>query len=160
MSHEDVLLYLRTCEVVALCIGFIEFIEIDGKFFARAFSYADDHLGGDVQSDVSDACYAFYLFDVYELFSHFLLGQVRSGRGSGSRTSGLRPRFLGVEAGTVAGVVGMSGKRFPSDVCSFIAIFASVLLDVDSLCCLVGGLPLTDGSPVDVGFLQLSEPRP
>ena len=76
MSHEDVLLYLRTCEVVALCIGFIEFIEIDGKFFARAFSYADDHLGGDVQSDVSDACYAFYLFDAYELFSHFLLGQV------------------------------------------------------------------------------------
>ena len=76
MSHEDVLLYLRTCEVVALCIGFIEFIEIDGKFLARAFSYADDHLGGDVQSDVSDACYAFYLFDAYELFSHFLLGQV------------------------------------------------------------------------------------
>lgn len=105
MSHEDVLLYLRTCEVVALCIGFIEFIEIDGKFLARAFSYADDHLGGDVQSDVSDACYAFYLFDAYELF----------------------------------GVVGMSGKRFPSDVCSFIAIFASVLLDVDSLCCLVEG---------------------
>ena len=76
MSHEDVLLYLRTCEVVALCIGFIEFIEIDGKFLARAFSYTDDHLGGDVQSDVSDACYAFYLFDAYELFSHFLLGQV------------------------------------------------------------------------------------
>jgi hypothetical protein len=139
MSHEDVLLYLRTCEVVALCIGFIEFIEIDGKFLARAFSYADDHLGGDVQSDVSDACYAFYLFDAYELFSHFLLGQVRSGRGSGSRTSGLRPRFLGVETGRVAGVAGMSGKRFPSDVCSFIAIFASVLLDVDSLCCLVEG---------------------
>ena len=78
MSHEDVLLYLRTCEVVALCIGFIEFIEIDGKFLARAFSYADDHLGGDVQSDVSDACYAFYLFDADELFSHFLLGQVGS----------------------------------------------------------------------------------
>ena len=58
---------------------------------------------------------------------------VRSGRDSGSRTSGLRPRFLGVETGTVAGVVGMSGKRFPSDVCSFIAIFAPVLLDVDSL---------------------------
>ena len=76
MSHEDVLLYLWTCEVVALCIGFIEFIEIDGKFLARAFSYTDDHLGGDVQSDVSDACYAFYLFDAYELFSHFLLGQV------------------------------------------------------------------------------------
>lgn len=75
MSHEDVLLYLRTCEVVALCIGFIEFIEIDGKFLARAFSYTDDHLGGDVQSDVSDACYAFYLFDAYELFSHFLLGR-------------------------------------------------------------------------------------
>ena len=64
---------------------------------------------------------------------------VRSGRDSGSRTSGLRPRFLGVETGTVAGVVGMSGNRFPSDVCSFIAIFASVLLDVDSLCCLVEG---------------------
>ena len=72
---------------------------------------------------------------------------VRSGRGSGSRTNGLRPRFLGVEtgveagvvAGVVAGAVGMSGKRFPSDVCSFIAIFASVLLDVDSLCCLVEG---------------------
>ena len=68
---------------------------------------------------------------------------VRSGRGSGSRTNGLRPRFLGVEAGTVAGVVagavGMSGKRFPSDVCSFIAIVASVLVDVDCHCCLVDG---------------------
>lgn len=137
MSHEDVLLYLRTCEVVALCIGFIEFIEIDGKFLARAFSYTDDHLGGDVQSDVSDACYAFYLFDAMS-FS-LISSLVRLGRGSGSRTSGLRPRFLGVETGTVAGVVGMSGKRFPSDVCSFIAIFASVLLDVDSLCCLVEG---------------------
>lgn len=137
MSHEDVLLYLRTCEVVALCIGFIEFIEIDGKFFARAFPYADDHLGGDVQSDVSDACYAFYFFDAYELFSHFLFGQVGPWLWLANR--GLRPRFLGVETGTVAGVVGMSGKRFPSDVCSFIAIFASVLLDVDSLCCLVEG---------------------
>ena len=137
MSHEDVLLYLRTCEVIALCIGFIEFIEIDGKFLARAFSYADDHLGGDVQSDVSDACYAFYLFDAYELFSHFLLGQVgpwlwlanqwfaTSLLGCGDRHCGWRG--------------GMSGKRFPSDVCSFIAIFASVLLDVDSLCCLVEG---------------------
>lgn len=137
MSHEDVLLYLRTCEVVALCIGFIEFIEIDGKFLARAFSYTDDHLGGDVQSDVSDACYAFYLFDAYELFSHFLLGQVgpwlwlasqwfaTTLLGCGDRHSGWRG--------------GMSGKRFPSDVCSFIAIFASVLLDVDSLCCLVEG---------------------
>ena len=137
MSHEDVLLYLRTCEVVALCIGFIEFIEIDGKFFARAFSYTDDHLGGDVQSDVSDACYAFYLFDAYELFSHFLLGQV--GPWLWLANQWFAPRFLGVETGTVAGVVGMSGKRFPSDVCSFIAIFASVLLDVDSLCCLVEG---------------------
>ena len=44
-----------------------------------------------------------------------------------------------MEAGTVAGVVGMSGKRFPSDVCSFIAIVASVLVDVDCLCCLVEG---------------------
>ena len=137
MSHEDVLLYLRTCEVVALCIGFIEFIEIDGKFLARAFSYTDDHLGGDVQSDVSDACYAFYFFDAYELFSHFLFGQV--GPWLWLANSGLRPRFLGVETGTVAGVVSMSGKRFPSAVCSFIAIFASVLLDVDSLCCLVEG---------------------
>ncbi len=76
MSHEDVLLYLRTCEVVALGIGFIEFVEIDGEFLARAFPYADDHLGGDVQSDVSDASYAFYLFDAYEFFSHFLLSQV------------------------------------------------------------------------------------
>ena len=137
MSHEDVLLYLRTCEVVALCIGFIEFIEIDGKFLARAFPYADDHLGGDVQSDVSDACYAFYLFDAYELFSHFLLGQVgpwlwlanqwfaTTLLGCGDRHSGWRG--------------GMSGKRFPSAVCSFIAIFASVLLDVDSQCCLVEG---------------------
>lgn len=137
MSHEDVLLYLRTCEVVALCIGFIEFIEIDGKFLARAFSYTDDHLGGDVQSDVSDACYAFYLFDAYELFSYFLLGQV--GPWLWLANQWFATTLLGVETGTVAGVVGMSGKRFPSDVCSFIAIFASVLLDVDSLCCLVEG---------------------
>lgn len=138
MSHEDVLLYLRTCEVVALCIGFIEFIEIDGKFLARAFSYADDHLGGDVQSDVSDACYAFYLFDAYELFSHFLLGQVGpwlwlANQWFATTLLGCGGRHSGWRGGH------MSGKRFPSDVCSFIAIFASVLLDVDSLCCLVEG---------------------
>ena len=109
MSHEDVLLYLRTCEVVALCIGFIEFIEIDGKFLARAFSYTDDHLGGDVQSDVSDACYAFYLFDAYELFSHLLLGQVgpwlwlanqwfaTTLLGCGDRQSGWRSGHVGEE---------------------------------------------------------------
>lgn len=76
MAHEDVLFYFGTCKAQALVVGTEEIIEIDGKFLARAFSYADDHLGGDVQSDVSDACYAFYLFDAYELFSHFLLGQV------------------------------------------------------------------------------------
>ena len=76
MSHEDVFFDYRTGKAVAVGIGFIEFIEIDGEFLSRAFPYADDHLGGDVQSDVSDASYAFYLFDADEFFSHFLLGQV------------------------------------------------------------------------------------
>ena len=159
MSHEDVLLYLRTCEVVALCIGFIEFIEIDGKFLARAFSYTDDHLGGDVQSDVSDACYAFYLFDAYELFSHFLLGQVgpwlwlanqwfaTTLLGCGDRHSGWRG-----EACRGRGFLQMFVLLLPFLLLFYLMLIACVVW--------LRGLPLTDGSPVDVGFLQLSEPRP
>ena len=76
MTHEDVFLDLRTCEMVALCVGSVEFVEVDGEFLSRTFPYADNHLGGDVQLDVSDACYAFYLLDADKFFSHFLLGQL------------------------------------------------------------------------------------
>lgn len=157
MSHEDVLLYLRTCEVVALCIGFIEFIEIDGKFFARAFPYADDHLGGDVQSDVSDASYAFYLFDAYEFFSHFLLGRaVALAREPVvcdlASWVWRQAQWLAWWAYRGRGFLQMFVLLLPFLLLFYLMLIACVVW--------LRGLPLTDGSPVDVGFLQLSEPRP
>ena len=60
MAHEDVLLYFGTCEAQALVVGTEEIIEIDGEFLARCFADTYNHLGCNVELDVTDARYAFY----------------------------------------------------------------------------------------------------
>lgn len=70
MSHEDIFLYLGASKACTMQVGIIQLGKIDGKFFSRAFTDANNHLLGDMHSSVFCTRYAFYLLDVQKLFSY------------------------------------------------------------------------------------------
>ena len=61
MTHKDDSLDFRTCKAEAFLIGLIQFTEIDGELLAGTFPDAYQHLGCEVDTDVSDACSCLYL---------------------------------------------------------------------------------------------------
>lgn len=72
MSHENILFHFRAGEPQAFLVGFVEVIEVDGKFLPRRLSGAYYHLGGEPQFVVSDARCRLQFLQVGQPVAHFL----------------------------------------------------------------------------------------